>query len=231
MRITMLLHKNSWFKHSDAVNFMPVLLKYASAENIKFKDKIDDDGDILFALHYPSIIDERLFKHHNANIVIHAADLPKGRGRSPIHWEVEAGANKLILSMFEMRGGADDGPVYMKSQMSLDGTELLNEIRRKVIKAELDMVDEFLSRWPCLPEEQTGEPSYYKKRTRENQRIDPNKTIADQFNKMRVADNDLYPLWFELNGVTYELRISDTRQRKPLFFREISPEPPLESVG
>ncbi len=35
MKITMLIHPESWFKYNDALNFMPVLMKYADPSDIK----------------------------------------------------------------------------------------------------------------------------------------------------------------------------------------------------
>lgn len=208
MKITMLIHPDSWFTYQDAINFMPVLLKYADPIDITFSTKPEENGDVMFALHYPALISENLFDLHKSNIVIHGGDLPRGRGRSPIHWQVEEGCNEIPLTLFEMGDGADNGPIYFKHTMKLNGSELLPEIRRKVLKAELDMIDIFLSKWPMTPKEQEGEPSYYKKRKRKNQELDPNKTIAEQFDKMRVADNERYPLWFSHRGVTYELKIT-----------------------
>ncbi len=106
-----------------------------------------------------------------------------------------------------MGSGADDGPVYLKSTLRLDGTELHHSIRNKVIQEELNMIDTFLSKWPMKSAKQQGEPTYYPKRTKENQRLDPNKTLAEQFDKMRVADNEEYPLWFGHRGTTYGLKI------------------------
>jgi len=207
MKITMLVHPKSWFTHVDALAFKPVFMKYADESDIVFLPKPTTEGDILFALHYPVLIPEKLFSLHRCNVVIHGADLPTGRGRSPIHWQVEQGCGEITLTLFEMGDGADNGPIYLKHPLKLDGTELLPEIRHKIIKAEIDMVDIFLSKWPMRPTPQQGEPSYYPKRTRENQKLDPNKTIAEQFDKMRVADNRRYPLWFEYRGVSYELKI------------------------
>lgn len=163
--------------------------------------------------------------------MIHGADLPSGRGRSPVHWQVEEGLNEITLTMFEMGDGTDDGPIYLKHKLTLDGTELLPEIRLKILKAELDMIDLFLSKCPMTPDEQQGEPSYYPKRSRENQKLDPDKTIAEQFDKMRVADNERYPLWFEHRGITYELRIDSNAPPPKLFKRDIEPEPPFDFTG
>jgi methionyl-tRNA formyltransferase len=231
MKITVLIHQNSWFTYNDAVAFMPVLTKYADPNDIAFSPKPEKQGDVLFALHYPALIPTQLFSLHKYNIVIHGADLPSGRGRSPIHWQVEEGCNEIPLTMFEMGDGPDNGPIYFKHTLKLDGTELLPYIRLKILKTELDMIDIFLSKWPMTPQEQQGEPSYYKKRARENQELDPNKTIADQFDKMRVADNEQYPLWFEHRGVTYEIKIYSKAPRPKLFKRDISPEPPFDFTG
>jgi len=207
MKITMLVHSKSWLTQSDVENFIQILRKYAKKDDIVVSTKPEGGGDVMFALHYPALIPERLFPLHKNNIVIHGADLPKGRGRSPIHWQVEQGINDITLTLFEMGSGADNGHVYLKSKLRLDGTELLPSIRHKVIQEELNMVDNFLSQWPMKSTDQQGEPSYYPKRTKENQRLDPNNTISEQFDKMRVADNEEYPLWFEHRGETYELKL------------------------
>lgn len=207
MKITMLVHPKSWLTSADVERFMPIFLKHTKASDIRIDEKPSAPGDICFALHYPVLIPTDLFKLHKANVVIHAADLPKGRGRSPIHWQVEAGSNNLTLTLFEMGDGADNGPVYFKKPLKLDGTELLPEIRSKVIDMEIAMVDEFLSRWPITPTPQQGEPSSYPKRSRDCQKLDPSKSIEEQFDRMRVADNEQYPLWFELRNTRYELKI------------------------
>lgn len=213
MKITMLVHSKSWLTQSDVKSFMQILRKYAKKDDIVVSNKPEGGGDVMFALHYPALISESLFPLHKNNIVIHGADLPKGRGRSPIHWQVEQGINDITLTLFEMGNGADNGCVYLKSTLELDGTELLPTIRHKVIQEELNMVDIFLSQWPMKSIEQEGEPSYYPKRTKENQRLDPDMTISEQFDKMRVADNEEYPLWFEYRGATYGLKIFNRSER------------------
>lgn len=214
MKITFLIHPKSWFTHKDAELFLPILLKHTKQVNITFVTELKEEGDFLFALHYPALVPSNLFNLHKSNIVIHGADLPSGRGRSPVHWQVEKGCNDIILTMFEMGDGADNGPIYLKHTLTLDGTELLPEIRRKIIETESIMVDYFLQNWPINPIPQIGTASYFPKRTQANQKLDPHKTIAEQFDKMRVADNDLYPLWFELNNKTYKIKIEYFESKK-----------------
>lgn len=208
LKITFLVHPKSWITAEDAARFLPVLEKYASSNDITLTPEPCNQGDVLFALHYPALIPLHLFPLHKNNVVIHGANLPDGRGRSPIHWQIEQGADEIVLTLFEMCAGVDDGPVYLRSTISFEGYELLPEIRQKIIGAEIAMIDEFLSEWPMLSSPQVGEPFYFPKRNRENQRLDPNKTIAEQFDKMRVADNEQYPLWFEHRGVVFQLKIN-----------------------
>ncbi len=214
----------------DAVHFVPMLSKYADTQDISFYGRPTTSGDVCFALHYPALLSKEQRKLHKHNIVIHGADLPSGRGRSPIHWQVEEGKNEIPLTLFEMGEGADDGDLYLKDNLKLDGTELLPDIRLKIIRAEIDMIDCFLSNKP-KPIKQKGVPDYYLKRTRKNQKLDVNKTISEQFNKMRVADNNNYPLWFELNGVEYELRIHSKAERLKLFRCDLDPEPSLDVMA
>ena len=44
---------------------------------------------------------------------------------TPATWQVEAGANIIPMTMFEIGDSADNGAVYLKRQLFLDGTELL----------------------------------------------------------------------------------------------------------
>ena len=55
---------------------------------------------------------------------------------------------------------------------------------------------------------QTGGGSFYPRRTPEDSEIDVTKTVAEQFQLFRVADNARYPLWFEYRGVEYILKVS-----------------------
>ena len=54
---------------------------------------------------------------------------------------------------------------------------------------------------------QVGEVTYYRRRTIEDQRIDPHKSIYDQFNKLRVSDNIRFPAFFTINDIDYEIKI------------------------
>ena len=55
---------------------------------------------------------------------------------------------------------------------------------------------------------QSGDPTYYPKRKPEDSRLDFYKPLSDQFNLLRVCDNERYPAFFEWKGSRYMIRIS-----------------------
>lgn len=172
-------------------------------------------GDMAFFLSFPSIVTaDHLLKNKN-NLVVHASDLPQGRGWSPWVWQILEGKNTIPVCLLEAGLDVDSGDIYLKEYMHLDGRELLREIREKLANLINNMVIEFVKSYPTILESksmQKGEPSYYPKRTANDSELDINKTIKDQFNLLRVVDNDSYPAYFNINGVKYILKIDKGSQ-------------------
>jgi methionyl-tRNA formyltransferase len=68
----------------------------------------------------------------------------------------------------------------------------------------------FVARYPDIvaaAREQEGEESFYPRRGPKDSQLDPEKSIKDQFNLLRVVDNERYPAWFELAGQKYTIEI------------------------
>ena len=83
------------------------------------------------------------------------------------------------------------------------------EIRLAQFDATKDLIYKFLNKYPDLqPEKQIGNATHYRRRTREDDRLDPDKSIREQFSRLRIADNDHYPAYFEIDAVRYLLRIT-----------------------
>ena len=89
-------------------------------------------GDLLFAVSYDKKIDAATRSLFNSCLVLHASDLPKGRGWSPHIWSVINGANQITVCLFEAEDKIDSGKIWRKSSFHLDGTELLPEINSKL---------------------------------------------------------------------------------------------------
>jgi methionyl-tRNA formyltransferase len=70
------------------------------------------------------------------------------------------------------------------------------------------MVEHFIQNIKSItPTRQHGEVSYYKRRSKSSSELNPNLSIKDQFNLLRVVDNERYPAFFFLNGQKYIIKI------------------------
>ncbi|MGM0440433.1 MAG: UDP-2,4-diacetamido-2,4,6-trideoxy-beta-L-altropyranose hydrolase [Chlamydiota bacterium] len=196
---------------------------------IKLKQQLSDDfkvvltdshkkikaSTICFYLSYPKIVPEGYLGLASHNIVVHASDLPQGKGWSPWVWEIEYGNDNLVLSLFEVVPALDAGPIYFKKQLTLDGTELLPEIREKLGKQIIDMCLQYAHHYDeLIATEQIGESSYYSRRKPEHNQLELSKSLADQFNKLRVADNQCYPAYFNFLGHRYILTVEKSYNNK-----------------
>jgi methionyl-tRNA formyltransferase len=142
-------------------------------------------------------------------LVLHASDLPEGRGWSPHIWSVLEGKNTLTLSLLEADSKVDQGPIWLKQTIELEGHELFNEINDKLFRAEIELMAEAIrSANVIIPKSQSNLASnYYPKRTPEDSRLNIDKSLIDQFNLLRVADKDRFPAFFEYLGPRYILKI------------------------
>jgi methionyl-tRNA formyltransferase len=124
-------------------------------------------------------------------------------------WQLLEGRNRIPISMILAADEADSGDILMQDELILDGTELNDAIRKalgeKIVRMCLSYLD---APEPSFGTPQEGEPSWYSRRRPEDSRLDPERTIADQFDLLRVVDNDRYPAFFDYRGRRYVLRIS-----------------------
>ena len=145
------------------------------------------------------------------NIVIHESDLPKGRGWSPLIWQVLEGRNKIPIVAFEAVEELDAGEVYLIDYIELDGSELWPELKEKQGEKSAELVYQLIDMYPDLVgKPQEGEPSYYPKRTQKDDEIDPSRSIVECFNQLRIVNNEEFPAWFSHKGHTYKIKIYKT---------------------
>lgn len=173
-------------------------------------DKADlQGGDVLFLVSCSQLIKGEERNKYKATLVLHASDLPKGRGWSPYIWAVLKGDNQITVSLLEASEPVDSGAIWLKTKFELEGHELLPEINAKLFEAELYLMSQAIDQFEAIkPIQQTGDPgAYMPKRSPADSRLDTNKTIAEQFNLLRVVDSKRYPAFFDYRGKRYVIRI------------------------
>lgn len=205
MKILILTSPNQWF-----VSYAKRLQeKLPSSDLLDDHNKISEVYDIVFILSYHKIIPLEQLKANRHNIVIHASALPQGKGWAPMFWQVLEGKNKIPFTMFEASSGVDDGDIYMQKTLHLTGYELNDLLRDKQANFIMDMCIDFIKKYDDYkhPHRQNGEESFYSKRSAKDSELDVNKTIKEQFNLLRISNNDDYPAFFEIDGHKYNLKI------------------------
>lgn len=166
-------------------------------------------GGIAFYLSCLKLTPPEILGRNHQNIVVHASPLPAGRGFSPVVWQVLEGKNRIPISMILAADDADSGDILLRDELTLDGTELNGEIRKALGEKIVGMCLAYLDApVPTAGTPQQGEPSWYSRRRPQDSRLDPERTIAEQFDLLRVVDNDRYPAFFDYRGRRYVLRIS-----------------------
>jgi methionyl-tRNA formyltransferase len=166
------------------------------------------NGDILFLVSCHEKISKKLRSRFDFTLVLHASDLPFGKGWSPHIWALLEGDTKIVLSLLNASDEIDAGDIWKKIIIEIDKYDLFNDINNKIFDGEIELIN-----WACKyiytskPMVQNGKESFYKKRTPSDSEIDANKTILEQFNKIRVCDPKRYPSFFYLDGKKFKLII------------------------
>jgi UDP-2,4-diacetamido-2,4,6-trideoxy-beta-L-altropyranose hydrolase len=180
-------------------------------ENINIVHSSEDltGGYILFLISCTEILRSKITKKYKHSLVLHASDLPKGRGWSPHVWSVLEGNNLLTLSLLEAHEKVDQGSIWLKEHIALEGHELFDEINDKLFQAEIKLMTEAIDKANVItPKSQAGLASdYYPKRTPEDSRLNVHQSLIDQFNLLRISDKNRYPAFFEHLGYKYIVRI------------------------
>jgi len=175
------------------------------------RSKIDlPGGDVLFLISCCEIIGESNRSKYRKVLVVHASDLPKGRGWSPHIWQILDGKEQITVSLLEADDKVDSGPIWKKMIIFIPKHMLWSEINHELFNAEISLIDFAVNQFDqVIPVQQDRniESSYFSLRKPADSKIDPNESIANQFNQLRVCDPVRFPAYFELYGFKYKLTL------------------------
>lgn len=163
-------------------------------------------GDVLCLLGC-----EKIFKRldlNTYNLVVHESNLPEGKGWSPLTWQILEGKNQIPVTLFEAKEEIDAGEIYSQEIIKLEGTELLPEIKDKQGVVTQKLIMNFIDKIPnVVGYPQKGNSTFYPKRTSRDSQLNPDKSIAEQFDQLRVCDNERYPAFFIIQNKKYIIKI------------------------
>ena len=211
MKIAILTTLNQWF-----VPYAKDLAARLAADIYFEHNTIYEKYDIVFMLSYHNIIPTSFLNNNRHNIVVHASELPKGKGWSPLFWQVLDGQNNIPFTMFEANSDLDSGDIYMVKHLRLTGLELHDEIRAKQAATTIEMCVEFVLHYDkySKPKKQTGEGSIYARRSEKDSELNIDRTIRELFSLLRITSNSEYPAFFKMGDNKYVLTIKHVDQEE-----------------
>ncbi|MGB8402258.1 formyltransferase family protein [Bradyrhizobium sp.] len=187
----------------------------ASDVEIIFRPEEACGGDILFLISCPFIIGDEIRSRYGKTLIVHASDLPSGRGWSPMVWEILQGAESITVTLLEAAEKVDSGAIWKKLRFQVADHELYDEINEKLFGTTCELMDFAVTNFDSIvpaPQDTHGS-SYHRKRTPDDSKLDPDASIREQFNLLRICDPGRFPAFFELNGHAYEIEIRKRGRR------------------
>jgi len=166
-------------------------------------------GDILFLVSCSEILSNEDRQLYKKTLVLHASDLPQGRGWSPHVWSILAGKKEITVSLLEAENKVDTGAIWKKLNFALSGNELFEEINDKLFETELSLMSFAVRNFDTISpvsQPDVREP-HYPRRSPDDSKLDIHQSLAEQFDIIRVADPNRYPAFFDCRGRRYILRL------------------------
>ena len=101
--------------------------------------------------------------------------------------------------------------------MDLEQADLVDDWRTKLSRATINLVQAFVSKYPASlksKRDQKGKPSFYPKRGPSDSQLDLRKPLIEQFNLLRIVDNERYPAFFNAYGNEFVLQVHKRTSNK-----------------
>lgn len=167
-------------------------------------------GDLLFLISCSELVTKADRDCYTAALVIHASDLPQGRGWSPHIWQLLEGRSQFAVTLLEAEDAVDSGEIWHQITCEISEHALWDEINHCLFETELALMDHAVQNWGNIqprPQDKHRVPSYYPKRSPADSSLDPSRSLTELFNSLRLADPNRFPAFFQLHGHTYKLKV------------------------
>jgi len=163
---------------------------------------------VIFILGYTRIIKVSKLKNFQYALVVHESDLPKGKGFSPVKYQILENKDKIKVSLIECSKNFDSGDIFEQDHFFIKPIDIYEEIRKKQYLATEKIITKFLKKYPNVKKrKQRGISTFYKKLTYKDDKIDPKKSIITQFNLLRSTDYNKFPNYFYYKGQKFYIKI------------------------
>jgi len=144
----------------------------------------------IFFPHWSWIIPSEIYENFEC-VIFHMTDLPFGRGGSPLQNLIALGEKETKISALKATKELDSGDIYLKSDLSLDGTaqEIYKRASKIIYK---EMIPKIIQNNP-YPKKQEGDAITFARRTPKQSDISKLRTSKEIYDYIRMLDAPSYP--------------------------------------
>lgn len=143
----------------------------------------------IFFMHWSSIVPATILAESEC-VCFHMADVPYGRGGSPVQNLIQRGHVQTKLTALRMTTELDAGPVYGKIAIGLEGSA--REIFTRAAEGSLNIMERIIAE-ELMPVEQEGEPFIFKRRTPAQSELPKDGDLTGLYDHIRMLDAPTYP--------------------------------------
>ena len=157
----------------------------------------------VFFLHWSWKVPAEMVERYEC-VCFHMADVPYGRGGSPLQNLLLRGVRHTKLAALRMTGDVDAGPVYLKQDLCLEGGA--EEIYIRAAQLSAEMIGRMIAE-PIEPRVQSGEIVDFKRRRPGQSAIPPLAGLGALYDFIRMLVADGYPqAYLDHAGFRYRFR-------------------------
>ncbi len=184
-------------------------IKTEQPENLKNFHLEKNKFDVAVTAQYGLLIPSHLFSETRHGFVnVHTSLLPKYRGASPIQSALINGETETGVTIMNMDAGMDTGDILTQEKIMIDPDETYPELDSRLARVGSEILTKILPEYiegKIIPKKQNNEEATVcKKLSREDGKIDWNKTTEEIYNLYRGTTP--WPgIWTMLNNERVKL--------------------------
>lgn len=159
---------------------------------------------LCFSAGFKYLFPKAFLDHFKLVLNVHGTLLPHYGGARTLNWIIENGELQSGITVHKIDTGIDTGPVLLQRSFDITPFDTGKSLYRKTLEFEPQVVEEALRL--ILDEKASFTAQVYNNviahpnRTPEHSRIDPSLPLCDLINKIRAADSETYPAYFDYHG-------------------------------
>ncbi len=208
LKVLFLLDKSNLWIEKYLINykFKTKKKKYKFKISKKLSNKFKPD--LIFLMNFTKKISDNFLKKNPNTFLVHESKLPQDKGFAPVAYQILRGKKKIHMSLIKVTKKLDSGDIFETGSFKLRGYELNCEIRKIQAYSKLKLIDKFLKKFPKVKsKKQKGFGNFNKRMTKASSKLDVDKSLRQQFLRLRIVSNESYPAYFFLKKKKYIIKI------------------------